>query len=69
MDYLNVLLLAAVIVAIIGFFGYLSEVSCGRIGRFTTWEELTDWQFGYVLAMFAGIVLFIATILVEQFVK
>jgi hypothetical protein len=59
----------AIIVAILGFIGYCNEVANGRIKRYTTWEELTDKQYGFVLAMFAGIVLFVTTLLVEHFIK
>jgi hypothetical protein len=51
--------------AAIGFWMYTYEVIQGRITRTTRWSELTGDQLSYAIAMGAGAVGIIATVLIK----
>lgn len=66
---MNIILLVAGITTLVGFWAYMLEVIQGRVGRYTTWCELSGYQFEIALMTIVGSITFIVTLIVAAIIK
>ncbi len=63
---MDIALITSLVLCIIGFFGYVNEVIQGRVGRYTTWSELSALQWIFALLTFQLPVFVVISLIVRS---